>query len=257
MIEQFDNHIVVIGWNDFSRKVIDQLVIVDNQVAVVTENPDATSEIEEYFGTDLVEAHFTHFNSFNGFEPVNIERCRKVFINLETDHRELQAVLELQAEYGHDLEIDVVIENEDLEETFRVAGTSYTVSPDSISSKVVASHVFEEDVGTLSTELLRATEANSDCEFQQYRLLEGHSHVGQTYGDLFWRLKREYNTILLGVSRPQPDGSRQLHRLPDHDLELQAGDYAIVITHGEHEEQIVNWFGIDEGITHAEKFDSV
>jgi voltage-gated potassium channel len=253
--ERLHDHVVVVGWDDFSRKVVDQLVTVENQVAIVTEDSEAPDAIDDYFDSPLVRSHYTHFDSFNGFEPVAIERCRKIFVNLETDHRKLQAVLELQAEYGDDLEIDVVLENEDLEETFQIAGTTYTVSPDAISSKVVASYIFEEDVGVLSTELLRATESTDDCEFQQYQFTANHKAVGSTYEDVFWELKRELNTVMLGLSRPHSNGSREVYKLADGAREIQTGDYAIVITHGSSEEALVDWFGVSEGVTDTNPYD--
>ena len=240
-----ENHIVVLGWDQFSYGLVDQLLAADNQIAVVTASTDAKQVINETFGTE-VRVVVNPVMDVTHLEDVRIEQCKKVFVNLTSDNESLVAVLNLQAEYGADLSIDVVIENPSLQDTFYVAGANYAVSPESLSSNVIASHIYEEDVGRFTSEFLHATESENDCEFQQYRILEENKYCGSDYETVFWDLKKEFNCVVVGLSK-RVDGERTLQKAPDWETSVNEGDYVVLMTPGTAEDDLIELFGVDEG----------
>lgn len=246
------NHVVILGWDDFSRDIIAQLLAAQNTVALGTNRPEDEVEVERAFGEDRVHLGVGNFTNISSFDELEIGRCRKVFVNLETDHDNLIAVLAVRRLFP-EVQIDVVIDNEELQDTFFVAGVTYAVSPHAIASRVVASHVYEEDVGRFTSEILSATEAQNDCEMQQYRVLEGHAYAGRPYDEVFWDLKERFDCALLGVSKTDADGARTLHKLPGPDVHVEAGDYLVLILRGDREQEVVEMFGVDEGV--ARQFD--
>ncbi|MFB6262945.1 MAG: NAD-binding protein [Bradymonadaceae bacterium] len=211
---ELEDHIVIIGWNALGNWVARQLLAADQQVAVVTDDPSDRDVIREEFGADSVFVSVNSLNDFSKLDSVRIPSCRKVFVNFANDDDSLIAVLGLQEEFGSDLAVDVVVHNDDLRDTFYVAGANYTVSPRSLSSRIIATHVFEQDVGEFTSEFIHATESDDDIEFQQYRIRSDHPLCGETYESVFWTLKREYNCVVLGLSRREPGGGRELHKLP-------------------------------------------
>lgn len=247
-VSDLNQHIIILGWDQFAHGLVEQLLAADNQLAVVTSDTEARTTIYEEFGRESVYVAVSSLMDFHRLDGVGIERCRKVFVNLESDHDSLIAVLSLQAEFGENLNIDVVVQNENLQDTFYVAGANYAVSPGALASNIVASQIYEEDAGEVYAELLYATETLEDCELQQYRITEANEYCGETYGSLFWGLKEKYNAVVLGLSKVSDEGRHNLHKMPEGDLEVEAGDYAVVMVRGDREEDLVEMFGVDEGI---------
>ena len=171
-----------------------------------------------------------------------------MFINLDSEEDSLVAILNLKALYDG-LEFDVVLENPELEETFYAAGVTYAVSTQNLASKLTASHLFEPEVATFTSDLLSASEKNNDHDIQQYELLASNDYVGQTWGDLFWDVKEQLNCVLIGLGRPRADDQKnELTKVPPADMRLQAGDHVVLITAAEKEEALESFFGTDEGI---------
>jgi Trk K+ transport system NAD-binding subunit len=69
------------------------------------------------------------------------------------------------------------------------------------------------------------------------------------YDEAFFTLKREYNVILIGVSK-QKTGStdRYLIKNPEHPVSINQGDYLLVICNGKNEPRAAKLFGVEEGI---------
>jgi len=245
---ELSDHIVILGWDQFAHGLVQQLLAAENELAVVTDDPEARTAIREEFDSELLSVLVSQLRDFGRLERVDIRECRKVFVNLESDHDSLVAVLSLQAEYGEDLHVDVVVQNENLQDTFYVAGANYAVSPGALASNVVASQIYEEDAGALYGELLYATESQDDCEFQQYRIVEDNRYCGETYGTLFWSLKEEFNVVVLGLSKEADEGRHELYKMPDPEVIVESGDYAVLMTRGSCEPDLVELFGVDEGI---------
>lgn len=249
---ELSNHVVILGWDDFNRGIIEQLLAAENEVAVAVNDPDDRDDILHAFPPGSLHVAVGRFDDLSSFESLHLAGCRKVFVNLGRDHDSLIAILKIQSAHPN-VEIDVALQNEELRATFYVAGVTYAVSPHAIASKVVASYIYEEDVGEFTTEILRATQRKDDCEFQQYHVLPDHPYAGEPYDEVFWDLRERFGVALLGLSKVDEDGERTLHKLPDADIVVEEGDYLVLIVRGDHEDALVEMFGVDEGI--ARQFD--
>ncbi len=244
----FENHVVLLGWNALAHCITRQLVLADKQVAVITRQTEAREVIREAFSPENVRVHLSQLNDWSTFDQVNIEQSIKVFINLDSEEDSLVAILNLKALYDG-LEFDVVLENPELEETFYAAGVTYAVATQNLASKLTASHLFEPEVATYTSDLLSASEQEGDHDIQQYELLDTNEYVGQTWGDLFWDLKEQLNCVPIGLGRPQADTPKHdLTKVPPEDMRLEAGDHIVLITAAEKEEALESFFGTNEGI---------
>lgn len=244
----FEHHVVILGWDPLAHRITRQLVLADKQVAVIAQTTEAREVIQDTFSEDSVRVHLSQLNDWDTFDVVNIEQSFKVFVNLDNEEDSLVAILNLKALYD-DLEFDVVLSNPELEETFYSAGVTYAVSTQNLASKLTAGHLFEPDVATYTSDLLTGNAAPGDHDFQQYELIDSNEYVGQTWSDLFWRLKNDFNCVAIGLGRSNPDGTgRTLTKMPDDDRPLRAGDHIILIAAYEKEDDLVSFFGTKEGI---------
>ena len=139
-----------------------------------------------------------------------------------------------------------MLDNANLKQTFINAGVTYAISKNEISSKLLASYMYEPDVATYSEDILSFAHAEEDFDIKQYKVLESNPLIGKTYDEAFYLLKKQYNTILIGMSR-QTESGRHLFKNPIEPLPIRKDDYLIMITDGRSFNQIREVFGTEEG----------
>lgn len=242
----FTDHIVVIGWDQFAQSVVDELLGADKKVAIVTDNREHVTPINERYGDMDVFVLVTDYSNYTVLDKANINRAATVFLNFEDDTQKLVHSLNLKKQYG-EAEHVVILNNIDLEDTFHSAGVTFTLSRDGIAAKIVASFIFEPDVARYAVELLGSAVAAEDYDIQQFLVTDNNPHVNREYEEVFRALKDEYNIILIGISKLGIDGSRELLKNPARAVTVAAGDYLIMIMSGENEATITEHFGVSEG----------
>ena len=112
---------------------------------------------------------------------------------------------------------------------------------------MVASYIFEPDVAEYNADLLASSKTADDFDIQEYRVIRNNPFSGKTYGQAFARIKKEYNSILIGMSK-KTDSLRKLLKNPPDNTLINEGDYLILITNGKSEKLVSNAFGIQEGV---------
>ncbi len=242
----FNNHAVIIGWNEFSKLVTDQLVGVGKEVAIITNKKDDVDNINEKYKSKNIFTLFTDFDNFDLLKKVNIQESSTVFINLEDDTEKLVYVLNLK-KYYNDLEFVVTLENPDLKNTFISAGVSNALSSYEISSKLLASYMFERDVAAYSEAIMSFAKSDSDYDVKQFIVSNTNPYVNKSYQEVFFDLKKRYNTILIGVTKRDKFGKRKLIKNPMGEVKIGLGDYMIIILNGKAFKLLKKVFNVDEG----------
>ena len=246
---EFQDHVVIIGWDDFARSVTTQLVNADQKVAVVTDRKDDVDLIRELYPRNTVFPVFSDLKDTAMFEKAGISRSAMVFPNLRTDTDKLISILNVRRAYpGRDFVVS--LDNADLDNTFRAAGVTYVLSKGEIASKLAASFIFEPEVAEFETDLMTSAKEASDCDIQQYRVTERNPYLNRSYGEAFLDLKRTHNAISIGLSKTQA-GQRKLLKLPPDDTLIELGDYLVMIVTGSHENAVARLFGVAEGVLRA------
>ena len=82
-----EDHAVIIGWNDFGKLVLGQLIGVGKKVAIITNNKDDIDFIKEE-NSKNVYVLYADFNNIEMLKKSNIERSSIVFINLTVSANE-------------------------------------------------------------------------------------------------------------------------------------------------------------------------
>ncbi|RUA31438.1 MAG: TrkA family potassium uptake protein [Bacteroidetes bacterium] len=242
----FKNHIVVIGWTNFGKTVIDQLIKAGRKVAIVTKNRDNIDLLKELYQDKNLFILYSDYENFELLEKVNIKKSSTVFINLDDDTEKLVYILNLKKEYDG-LNYTVTLENSNLKQTFMSAGVTHAISRNEIASRLMASYMFEPDVALFSEEILAFPTTDSDYDMKQYKVLESNPYKGQQYDKAFYDLKKNENVILLGLVRIE-NGERVVYKNPSDNFNIKEGDYLLMLMNQKSEKNIRKVFQLHEGV---------
>lgn len=242
----FKDHVVIIGWNEFGQSVVSTLVAAGRQVAIVTKDRSSISIIHEYYQDQQVFTLYSDYNNFDMLEKANIKDTSIVFINLNDDTEKLVYIINLR-KYYPGLNLVVTLDNGNLKSTFSNAGCTYTISKNEISSKLLASYIYEPDVAILSEELIAYAHEGHEYDMKEFLIKEGNPLIGMIYEKAFFDLKKQSNVILFGLVRVH-EGKRTLHKNPETDLVIQEGDYLVMLMDQKGLVRLRKVFQIDEGV---------
>jgi voltage-gated potassium channel len=240
------NHVLIIGWNEFGRAVVDQLVGAKRKVAIVTNKKDHIDLIQEIYQDHDVYTLFSDLNNMELLKKANPEESQIVFLNLEDDTSKLVYALNLKKLYPK-LNYVVTLDNAGLKNTFLSAGITYTVSKTEIASKLLASYIFEPDVAMFSEDIMSFAYEDGDHDIKEFRVLKGNPYLDKTYNHAFMDLKKTCNAVLIGMAKTQ-NGKRFLYKNPEQDMLIEEDDYLIILTNLVSYKRIIRDFGIEEGI---------
>lgn len=241
----FTNHIVMIGWSEFGKAVVDQLIAAGKNVAIVTKEKDNLDIIHEYYPSRNVFTLFSDYNNFDLLQKINIEESSMVFVNLKDDTEKLVYVLNLKKLHNK-LHYVVTLDNGNLKSTFQSAGVTYAISKHEIASKLLASYIFEPDVALYSEEILAYPETDEHYDIKQFMVLENNPYQGQYYEKVFFDLKKTFNAVLIGIVKIE-NGVRTLHKNPEDTLTISVGDYLIMIINKKSVKKLNKFFAVEEG----------
>lgn len=246
---EFEDHVVIIGWDQFSRRIVERLITAGVKVAVVTNVREEVDEIYEDFDREDVFVLFTDYEQYDQLSLANVGKTAEVFLNRTSDTDTLVTLLNLSNAFG-DLNLHYVarIQNDELRPAFNIDGVrAEPVTTFEVASALIASHIFEPDVAAFGKDLIASATQSDDYELQQYRVSEESDWAGSEYGNLFWTLYEEHRVLALGLSK-RNGSARELLELPGDSVSVESDDYVIVIVNGRTVEAAAQEFGTTEGL---------
>ncbi|MFH6981947.1 potassium channel family protein [Marinoscillum luteum] len=242
----FEGHAVIIGWNEFGKMVLEQLIGVGKQVAIFTNNREDIDHIKDLYGTKNIFTLYGDFGSQELLKKTNIEQSSIVFVNLDNDTEKLVYILNLKKIFPN-LDYVVTLDNGDLKNTFVSAGVTNTISKHEISSKLLASYMFEPDVASYSESIMSFARGDGDYDIKQLLVIPTNPYVGKAYQEVFFDLKKRFNAVLIGITKRDKYGNKRLIKNPLGELKIAPGDYVIIIMNGKAFKLLRKVFGVDEG----------
>jgi len=242
----FEGHVVIIGWNEFSQSVIGHLIAAGKKVAIITKDRHDIDIIREYYDSDQAYTLFSDYNNFELMEKSNIRKASIVFINLSDDTEKLVYIINIK-KYFTDLNYVVTLDNGNLKNTFHHAGVTYAISKNEISSKLLASYIYEPDVALFSEEILAYAHEDDDYDMKQVQVREGNQLAGMYYDKAFFDLKKESNVVLIGLVKVI-DGQRKMLKNPEETVTINIGDYLVLLLDRKGEQRLKRLFKIEEGL---------
>ncbi|MBX2911179.1 MAG: potassium channel family protein [Cyclobacteriaceae bacterium] len=242
----FEGHVVIIGWNDFSQSVIGHLNAAGKKVAIITKDKRDIEIIREYYSTDEAYVLYSDFNNFELMEKSNIRKASIVFINLQDDTEKLVYIINIKKHFPG-LNYVVTLDNGNLKNTFYHAGVTYAISKNEISSKLLASYIYEPDVALFSEEIIAFAHSDDDYDMKQVQVKEGNPLTGMFYDKAFFDLKKESNVVLIGLVKVV-DGKRQMLKNPEGPVKIEKGDYLVLLMDRKGHQRLKHLFHIEEGL---------
>ena len=242
----FENHVVMIGWSDFGHMVTDQLIGANKDVAIVTNVKNDIEIIHEKFDKKKVFTLYSDFENSEMLKKANIEKSSVVFVNLNDDTEKLVFILNMKKVFSN-LDFVVTLQNANLKNTFINAGVANAISPDEISSKILASYMFEPDVASYTEDIMSFAHTPTDYDIKQFLVTYDNPYLNKSYHKSFIDLKSRYNGILIGMVKKDKNGRRKIIKNPLQDFQINLGDYLIIIVNGNSFELIQKAFNVQEG----------
>ncbi len=242
----FSQHILIIGWDKFGQQVAEEIINSGKQVAVITNDKDEVEFIHEAYDRNKVFVLYTDYSNQEALQKANIQEAATVFVNFVDDTEVLIYVLNLKKAYPK-LNYVVSLNNPSLRETFVTAGVRHVVSKTEIASRLVASYTFEPDVATLAESLMTTALEGEDYDLIEYVVTEQNPYRGQNCFDAFVALKKEHDSVLVGINQQQDDGIRVLRKNPSADVTIKKNDYLVIMCDGKAKQQLQKVFGAEEG----------
>ncbi len=239
----FTDHILIIGWNEFSRMVVEEIDITNKDMAIITNSKDDIDLIYTQFGTDNIFVLFSDYANLEMLEKVNADKASVAFISLEDDSEALMYVLDFNKFYPKP-SIVVSLQKPRLKETFHAAGVTYAVARNEIASKLVASYIFEPDVADMNLELISTSKTDIQHDIQEFKVIEENPFLNKTYLETFTALKSEFNAILMGIVK---ESNKKTLTNPGEDVQIELNDYLIILADGFNKKKIQHSFGVPEG----------
>ncbi|RUT78064.1 hypothetical protein DLK05_10495 [Ancylomarina longa] len=237
----FENHYIIIGWNEFGKKVANQIILADQKVAFVTNSKADLELIDDLYTSKETFCLFADYSNMEAYAKVNIAQSKRVFVNFKEDSETLVFVINLKKQYPT-ANVVVTCSNPSLKETFINAGIDHVIAKNEVASKLVASYLFEPHVAAYTEDLIATSVADEDSDIQQFLIKEDCEFADYEYLDAFMKLKKDFNAILIGLVQ---DG--KVLKNPDKKITIQSGDYLILITGGQSRKILENFFGVHQG----------
>jgi len=240
----FENHVILVGWNDFGKLIADEIIRANQKMAIVTDDRDDVDFIKELYG-DNVFVNFGELNSMESLEKTNIGKSVSLFINLSDDSKALIYLINLRKNFK-DVNVVAYLSNTELRETFYSAGATYVIPEKDISSKLIASFVFEPDVAKFAEDLITTSTNKESCDMVEFKVGDSNPFLGINCLEAFISLKKEYNVVLLGLSKKSNEGYN-LIKNPGEEVIIEKGDYLIIVVDGSSKKEIEKLFEAKEG----------
>lgn len=235
------NHIVIIGYNKFSKHILEQIVISGVNVAVVTNDKNDIELISSNYKKDSVFVLYSDFDNFEELEKVNIRESSKTFVNFQEDTEMLVYILDLKNYYDN-LKIIVSLNNISFKQTFQSAGVLFAVSREEIAAKLVASYIFEPEVALLTEDLMASAVNDDDFDMIQLKVTNNNPYLNKDYDFAFIDIRNKYSSVLLGIYK-----GNKLYKNPMGKIVISENDYLLIMTNGKNEPLLETDFEVSQG----------
>ena len=241
----FTNHFVIIGWDDFAKNVTDQIVNAHSKVAVVTNNMSDLELVKDLYSEDQVFPLLADYQNTEALTKVNISESNSVFVNFPDDTKSLIYLINLKK--YHNVNTVVALQTSELKETFQSIGVNHVISKNDITSKMVASYIFEPDVAAFTEDLIETSVKEDDFDMNEYKVTEINPFLNMDYMNAFIALKKDYDTVLIGITK-NINNKRVLLKNPSKGVKIELDDYILIISSSNYQKRIEKDFGIKEGV---------
>ncbi len=241
----FTDHIIIIGWDNCAKLTADQIVGANRPIVVITDDRNDVDLLYEMYSENELFVVFGDLSSLEALERANVGKADSVFINSDEDSEALVYLINLRKRFPN-VNTVLSLNNNALKDTFYAAGATHVISDQDISTKLIASFIFEPDVAKYTEDLMSTATDEGAHDIFQFKITPGNPFLGKEYMDSFIELKKSLNAVLIGIAKWTEKGY-DLVKNPDTPTIIEEKDHLILITDGNTKKKIENIFGVSEG----------
>ncbi len=238
---KFEDHFVLCGWTEIGEVALEELLMDDNQIAVITDEKDDVPTIKRKSGRKNIFPIYGDPSKTEILNQANIGKASVVILCMKDDSKNLITALHIK-DKNPSARLIVKTNRNELKETMHIAGVTFVTTPFELSGRLVASAAFEPDVANFVDDVTTATDEGG------YDLREYIISKKGSVKNISQEIKRKTNSTLLAVAKKNRDDDKwDLHPNPDQDMIIQPGDSIILLGNDEEFEAVETLLGKKHG----------
>ena len=236
-------HIVVLGYSGVGRAAVRELLVQDQKVAVVTDQPDEVPNVRSLAPEDRLFVTYGSPSEREILERVNLKDAHSVIACTADDATNMISALNVRA-LDPTIRVVVAVSRVELRDTLRAAGVTYVASPSDMGGRLCAAAAFEPEVAHAIEDM---TAADIRSDIQEYVLAPSSPLVGMTFAEADAIVRRATGCLLIGYAHPDATGEYQTFVNPPFETRLGASDAVILVATLVNAKRFRQWFGADQG----------
>lgn len=238
-----EGHIVVLGYSGVGRAAVRELLVQEQNVAVVTQRAEDVTNIRSLATESRLFVTFGAPSEIDILERVNLPKAHSVIVCTDDDATNMICTLNVRS-INPQLRVVVSVTRPELRDTLRTAGVTYVASPADMGGRLCASAAFEPDVANAIEDL---TAADVRADMAEFVLARGGPLTQRTFGDAETTVRMSTGCILIGAARRGAGGEYETWVAPPPETPLSEGDAVVLVGTIANMKRFRAWFGRDQG----------
>jgi voltage-gated potassium channel len=185
--KRLTGHVVIIGYNELSKALLESIMISDRPIVVVEDQEDTARHIRRCYRRD-VHILWGNYGDSATWSQAQVADASNVIIN--EDERTTATII-LAIRERTQARIIAVVDDLAYDRYLRYAGAEYVLSPKNFTGKILARHAVLRPEADTIYEAISMNQVKRDNESARTTLrlikapiMEGCRCIGQTLGDL-------------------------------------------------------------------------
>ncbi len=238
---KFEDHFVICGWTAIGEIALEELLMDDNQISVITDNKDDVTSIKRKGNRKNLFPIYGDPSKTEILEQAGVNKASVVILCMEDDSQNLITALHIK-DKNPSARLIVKTNRNELKETMEIAGVTFVTTPYELSGRLVASAAFEPDVANFVDDITTATDKGG-YDLREY-IIDKRAKVNKIAREL----KKKTNTTLLAVAKPNDEDDKwDLHPNPEHEMIVHPGDSIVLLGNNEEFESVEELLGKSHG----------
>ena len=248
---KFKKHIVICGWTRISEVSLEELLVADQNVVVITNDQNEIPKIRDMGSKKNLYVVFGQYTNRKVLGRANVKFARTVIVATGDDTETLIASLTIKS-LNPEVRLIVSIAEEELKKTLYSAGVTYVSSPSELTGRLVASAAFEPEVALFVEDI---TSATAGYDLQQYFITAESFAKGMTVNKFRSTMNETGGPLLVGVAKYSPvKGEKaespqnwKLQPNPPGNSQLGVKDIIIVLGNDEENDKLAKLIKTPQG----------
>jgi voltage-gated potassium channel len=237
------DHTVVLGYGSVGRACVRELLLAEQQIAVVAEHQEDVANIRSLRDGRGPYATYGSPADTDILKRANVESAHSVVVCAEDDTTTLIAALNVR-NLSPTVRIVVSVNRPELKTTLRAAGVTYVASPGDMGGRLCASAAFQPEVANAIEDL---SEAGDGADIREYMLTNRTPISSQTLRDAEALVRQQTGCLVVGGAVRGPNGDFEAVLNPPDTLVFRPGDGILVMGTNENHLRFRKWIGVSQG----------